>query len=58
MDLSKLPSDLYSVYENLSSKAKNKIKDFNLNDLKWFLKEYTEEKQKKKDGLEKILLRE
>ena len=49
MDLSKLPSDLYSVYENLSSKAKNKIKDFNFNDLKWFLKEYAEAKQTKKD---------
>jgi|UniRef100_A0A6C0IKM1 hypothetical protein len=49
MDLSKLPSDLYSVYENLSSKAKNKIKDFNFNDMKWFLKEYAQEKQLKKD---------
>jgi hypothetical protein len=40
---------LYIVYENLFTKVKNKIKDFNFNDLKWFLKEYAEEKQTKKD---------
>jgi len=53
MDLSKLPSDLYSIYENLSSKAKNNLKDFNLNDLKWALKEYDDKKNRKKEKKER-----
>jgi len=49
MDTSKLPSDLYSIYEKLSSKAKKKIKDFDLNDLKWYLKEYAKIKNDKEE---------
>jgi len=55
MDLSqKLPAELYSIYEKLSSKAKKKIKDFSFLDLKLFLQEYAQEKEsRKKDKLEK-----
>ena len=54
MDLSqKLPDELYSIYENLSSKAKKKIKDFNFLDLKLFLQEFGREKETKKYQKEK-----
>lgn len=55
MDLSqKLPDELYSIYENLSSKVKKKIKDFNLIDLKLVLTEYAEKKNIKKQKEEEL----
>lgn len=53
MDLSQLPNNLYSVYENLSSKVKKKIKDFDFNDLKWFLETQIENDEKNRIKKEK-----
>lgn len=49
MDLSKeLPSELYSIYEKLSSKAKKSLRDFDIIDIKLFLKDYVEKKKENK----------
>lgn len=49
MDLSqKLPTELYSIYEKLSSKVKKEMKKFDIREIKQLLTEYAENKATKK----------